>query len=229
MAEVIISAKNISKIYHLGDVTVPALQNVSVDVRRGDFLIITGRNGAGKSTLMHNLAVLDRPDSGEIYIHNHEVTKMIRKERIGLRLQKLGYIFQEYALIAELSALENVMLPAMMLGPMSASQQRATKLLTMVGMEKHLSQLPSQLSGGEQQKVAIARALINDPEILFADEPTANLDTIAAREVMTLFKKLNEEQERTIVMVTHEPEETAFANRIIQLSDGKLISDSRQP
>lgn len=229
MAEVIIAAKNISKIYHLGEVTVPALQNLSVDVQRGDFLVITGRNGAGKSTLMHNLAVLDRPDSGEIYIYHHEVAKMVKKERIALRLHKLGYIFQEYALIAELSALENVMLPAMMLGPMRASQQRAIELLTMVGMEKHLQQLPSQLSGGEQQKVAIARALINNPEILFADEPTANLDTIAAQEVMALFKKLNGEQQRTIVMVTHEPEETAFANRIIKLSDGKLISDSRQP
>jgi putative ABC transport system ATP-binding protein len=213
----IISTRNISKTYHLGEVAVPALKNVSLDIQAGDFIIITGRNGAGKSTLMHNLAVLDRPESGEIIIGGHDVTKMTKKERTELRLRKLGYIFQEYALISELSALENVMIPAMMLGSMSACRQRAEGLLA------------SQLSGGEQQKVAIARALINDPKIIFADEPTANLDTVAAKEVLGIFKRLNKEQKRTVIMVTHEPEETAYANRLIQMSDGKIASDRRAP
>jgi ABC-type lipoprotein export system ATPase subunit len=229
MPNPVIAAKNLSRTYHLGEVAVPALQNVSIDINEGDFVVITGRNGAGKSTLMHNLAVLDRPDGGEIYIHDQEVTKMTKKQRLELRLTELGYVFQEYALIAELSALENVMLPAMMLKPMSRCKNRAGELLAMVGLPKHMEHLPSQLSGGEQQKVAIARALINDPKILFADEPTANLDTVAAREVMNIFKTLNHEQKRTVIMVTHEPEETAYANRLVQMSDGKILVDKRQP
>jgi putative ABC transport system ATP-binding protein len=229
MPKSVISAKKLSKTYHLGEVAVKALHDVTVDINEGDFVVITGRNGAGKSTLMHNLAVLDRPDGGEIIINGQEVTSMTKKQRLELRLTELGYIFQEYALIAELSALENVMLPAMMLGPISACRKRAEDLLTMVGLQKHNQHLPSQLSGGEQQKVAIARALINNPQILFADEPTANLDTVAAKEVMLLFQKLNREQKHTIIMVTHEPEETAFANRVIQMTDGRIATDNQQP
>lgn len=224
---VIISTHNISKTYHLGEVAVLALKNVSLDIQTGDFIIITGRNGAGKSTLMHNLAVLDRPDSGEIFVEGQEVTKQTKNQRTELRLHKLGYIFQEYALIAELSALENVMIPAMMLGSRSTCRQRAEELLAMVGLQKHDRHLPSQLSGGEQQKVAIARALINNPMIIFADEPTANLDTTAAKEVLGIFQRLNREQHRTVIMVSHEPEETIYANRLIKMSDGIVAEDRR--
>jgi putative ABC transport system ATP-binding protein len=229
MAKSLISAKNLSRTYHLGEVAVPALKNVTVDIKEGDFVVITGRNGAGKSTLLHNLAVLDHPDGGEVYVHGQAITKLTKRQRLELRLTQLGYIFQEYALIAELTALENVMLPAMMIGPMNASRKRAEELLSVVGLEKHGNHLPSQLSGGEQQKVAIARALINNPEIIFADEPTANLDTTAARDVLKIFQKLNREQKRTVIMVTHEPEETKYANRLIEMSDGKILSDRRQP
>jgi len=228
-ASPIISAKNLSKTYHLGEVKVNALKDVSLDINKGDFVVITGRNGAGKSTLMHNLAVLDRPDTGGIFINGSDVTKMKKKQRTELRLRRLGYIFQEYALIAELSAIENVMLPAMMLGPMRASRGRAEELLATFGLKGHAGHLPSQLSGGQQQKVAIARALINDPMILCADEPTANLDSVAAKEVIDIFVRLNRENGHTIVMVTHEEDETVYANRIVQLADGCIVSDRRKP
>ncbi len=224
----IISATNLNKTYHLGEVKVCALQDVSLDINAGDFVVITGRNGAGKSTLMHNLAVLDRPDSGEIIINGNDVTKMTKEQRTELRLRHLGYIFQEYALIAELSALENVMLPAMMLGPTRVARAKAQQLLMTFGLQHHMDHLPSQLSGGQQQKLAIARALINDPVLLFADEPTANLDSVAAHEVLEIFQRLNNDGGHTIVMVTHEPEETAYANRLVQLVDGRIVSDERR-
>lgn len=224
----LIIAKDLTKTYHLGEVSVHALEHVTIDINRGDFVVITGRNGAGKSTLMHNLAVLDRPDSGEIIINGHDVTKLKKYERTELRLQKLGYIFQEYALIAELSALENIMLPAMMLGSFKAAKEKALAMLKQFGLEDHATHLPSQLSGGQQQKIAIARALINDPMILFADEPTANLDSVAAKEVLGIFRHLNRDAGHTIVMVTHEQDETIHANRLVEMADGKVVRDERR-
>lgn len=218
----IISVKNITKTYESGDVKVKALRGISVDIYEGDFLIITGRNGSGKSTLLHQLGLLDKPNSGQIFLNKKEVTKMKEKERTSLRLNYLGYIFQEYALIAELSALENVMLPAMMIGKIKDAREKSKKLLSKVGLEKKMGNLPSQLSGGEQQKVAIARALVNNPMVIFADEPTANLDTIAAKDVLSIFTKLNQEG-NTIVMITHEPEEEKYAGKLIKLSDGRLV------
>ncbi len=219
----LITVKNISKIYDLGEIKVRALQDISLTINEGDFLIITGRNGSGKSTLLHQLGLLDRPNQGEIFLNNEEVTSMPEKSRANLRLCHLGYIFQEYALIAELTALENVMLPARMITSPKISRPRALELLRKVGLDKKTNNLPRQLSGGEQQKVAIARALINDPSVIFADEPTANLDTKAAKDVLEIFKQLNEQERHTIVMITHEEEETKYANRLITLSDGKIV------
>ncbi|MFH1366911.1 MAG: ABC transporter ATP-binding protein [Patescibacteria group bacterium] len=223
MTNPIIKVVNLFKTYKLGEVYVQALNGVSLEINKGDFLIITGRNGSGKSTLMRQLALVDRPNSGEILIKGREVAKMSSRERREMRLTRLGYIFQEYALIAELSALENVMIPAMMLKSAKACRGRAKELLSKVGLEDKINNLPSQLSGGEQQKVAIARSLINDPEVIFADEPTANLDSSAAQDVLAIFKQLNEKDKHTIIMITHEKEEEIFANRIIRLSDGKII------
>ncbi|MFA5069889.1 MAG: ABC transporter ATP-binding protein [Patescibacteria group bacterium] len=223
MSDPIIKVKNLFKTYKLGEVRVPALSGVSLEINEGDFLIITGRNGSGKSTLLRQLALVDRPNEGEIYIGGKEVAKMSTKERRAMRLNKLGYIFQEYALIPELTALENVMIPAMMLQSSKECRGRAKELLDKVGLGHRFDNLPSQLSGGEQQKVAIARALVNDPEVLFADEPTANLDTVAAKEVLGIFKHLNEHDKHTIIMVTHETEEEVYANRLIKLADGKII------
>ena len=219
----IVSAQNVNKIYHSGGNKTPALSDVSLDVRAGEFIMITGRNGSGKSTLLHQLALLDFPDSGKIFIDEAEVTHLPEKKRMDLRLRQLGYIFQEYALIGELTALENVMLPAMMLGASKSAKEKAMVLLTKIELENKIDRLPSQLSGGEQQKVAIARALVNEPKIIFADEPTANLDTVASKEVLNIFKLLNEKENITIVMVTHEPEELSFASRVVNLLDGRIV------
>lgn len=220
----IIRAEKISKIYRSGIVESRALDNVSLNILSGEFLMITGRNGSGKSTLLHQLALLDYPNGGEIYIEGEKTTHLSEKKRMNFRLSKLGYIFQEYALIVEMTALENVMLPAMMLESSAKAKKKAVEILTKIGLGKKLfDRLPYQLSGGEQQKVAIARALINHPKIIFADEPTANLDSVASKEVLAIFKLLNEKDGITIAMITHEPEELVYASRIIKLSDGRIV------
>ena len=220
----VIKTEGITRIYDSGGVDFKALNNVSIEIMAGEFLMITGRNGSGKSTLLHQMALLDVPNGGEVYIDGEKTTHLSEKKRMEFRLKKLGYIFQEYALIAELTALENVMLPEMMTNSNKVAKQKAIQMLTRIGLDKKINRLPSQLSGGEQQKVAIARALINHPQIIFADEPTANLDTIASKEVLDIFKSLNEKEGITIVMITHEQEELVYANRIIKLSDGALVS-----
>jgi len=219
----ILKAKNLKKNYQSGASVVKALNDISVSVKKGEFLMIIGKNGSGKSTFLHQLALLDKPDFGEIYIENQKVTNLAEKEKSKLRLNKLGYIFQEYALITELSVLENVMLPAMMIGTTKNAKERAKQLLKKIGLINKSNRLPSQLSGGEQQKVAIARSLINSPKIIFADEPTANLDTNASKEILNIFKNLNQKDNITIIMVTHEMDELKYASRKIKLSDGKLI------
>jgi len=216
---------DISRTYRMGELEVPAIKGISLTIQEGDFVIVTGRNGSGKSTLLHQLGLLDRPDSGKIYLEGQEVTGMREKDRSMLRLRLLGYIFQEFALLAELTALENVMLPAMMLEKTSDCRRRAKELLGTVELEGQLDHRPSQLSGGEQQKVAIARALMNDPSLIFADEPTANLDLISAREVLDVFTMLNHEKNHTIVMVTHEQDETDYGNRLVTLSDGRIVHE----
>jgi len=221
----IITVKDLVKTYHLGEVDVPALRGVSLHIKKSDFLVITGRNGSGKSTLLHQLGLLDRPDSGELLLEGEDVTLMHEKKRTSLRLRYLGYIFQEFALADELTALENVMLPAMMIDSVSTCRTRALEVLELVGLKGLEHHQPNQLSGGEQQKVAIARSLINDPVVLFADEPTANLDSIAATEVMSLFTSLNTEHDRTVVMITHEQEETRLGNRLIRLADGVIVDE----
>ena len=221
----IITVRDLVKTYHLGEVDVPALRGVSLGIRKSDFLVITGRNGSGKSTLLHQLGLLDRPDSGELLLEGEDVTRMQEKKRTSLRLRYLGYIFQEFALAEELTALENVMLPAMMIESVRTCRKRALELLELVGLKGLDKHQPNQLSGGEQQKVAIARSLINDPVVLFADEPTANLDSVAAGEVMNLFTNLNTDHQRTVVMITHEQEETRVGNRLIRLADGVIVDE----
>jgi putative ABC transport system ATP-binding protein len=219
---IILKVENIAKTYKNGDLHVSALQDISLEIKSGEFIMITGRNGSGKSTLLHQLGLLDVPDSGKITINEQEIVSMKESLRTVLRLKYLGYIFQEYALIAELTAMENVILPAMMIGTSRDARKKAIEIFEKVGLENKMHRLPSQLSGGEQQKVAIARSLINDPVIIFADEPTANLDTKASADVLELFKKINSEG-RTIIMITHEQEELQYASRLIKLSDGKIV------
>ncbi len=214
--------ENLHKDYKSGDNVVPAIKDVSLSITYGEFLMITGRNGSGKSTLMHIAALLDDPTSGKIYINNQEVSTLKEKDKIKLRLSSLGYIFQEYALIQDLTAIENVMLPALMLNGFKNAKKMAAKMLEKVDLDYKMYRLPTELSGGEQQRVAIARSLINNPKIIFADEPTANLDTVASKDVLEIFKKLNTTDNITIIMVTHEEDELVYASRIINLKDGVL-------
>jgi len=223
-AEAIIKIKNIEKTYLSGEILVRALSGVTMSVNRGDFLIIIGRNGSGKSTLLRQIGLLDTPDSGEIIIDNQDVVSINEKKRSAIRLKKLGYVFQEYALMSDLTAIENVMLPALMLESSAVARKKATLLIEKVGLKNRANNLPNQLSVGEQQKVAIARALINNPGIIVADEPTANLDSKAAAEVIEIFKALNREG-HTIVMVTHEENEERSASKIIKLADGRIVTE----
>ncbi|MCL5438688.1 MAG: ABC transporter ATP-binding protein [Patescibacteria group bacterium] len=216
----IIKVENLKKIYP-GRVPTPALKGVSFDVKAGEFIAIMGRSGSGKSTLLHQLGLIDTPTEGQILINDTDVLKLSDSGKTLYRLQNLGYVFQEYALIAELTALENVYLPAFALGGNNDGyKKRAQEMLEIVGLGERVDHYPNELSGGEQQRVAIARALINKPKILFADEPCANLDSVSSKVVLELFKKLNKELGQTIVMVTHEPEDEKFVDRVIWMRDG---------
>lgn len=218
-----IQVKDLKRTYVVGKVEVYALRGVSFGVEKGEFLAIMGPSGSGKSTLLHQLGLLDTPTSGEIMIAGIDVISLSEHERTIFRLNQLGYVFQEYAILPELTALENVYLPSMMMGKKRESYLKSsTDILETVGLGDRLHHLPRELSGGEQQRVAVARALVNKPKILFADEPCANLDTESSRQILELFKKLNEELGQTIVMVSHEEWHKKYVDRIIYLKDGLI-------
>lgn len=218
--------EKVSKIYEMGALKVKALDNISLEIKSGALVCIMGKSGSGKSTLLRQVSLIDRPTSGKIYIDDQEVSSLKESKRSILRLSKLGYIFQEYALIAELTALENVYLPAMMLGAKSKEyKQHAKDMLGLVGLGDRINHRPRELSGGQQQRVAIARALINKPQIIYADEPTANLDTIAAKTVMEALVDLNKNLNVTVVFVSHDPDDRNYAKELIFLKDGKITGD----
>ncbi len=219
-----LEVKKLSKIYGLGEVQVRALDDISFTVADCDMVCIMGKSGSGKSTLLRQLGLLDQPSTGEIVLDGEDVTKLSDTARGKLRLQHLGYVFQEYALLAELTAHENVYLPGMMLGEKGIDfRERAKELLELVGLGKRIRHYPRELSGGEQQRVAIARALINSPRIIFADEPCANLDTISSKKVMETLVSLNKEMKVTVIFVSHDPDDKNYARGLIVLSDGKMV------
>ena len=215
-----IKAANIIKFYGHGHAAVQALKGIDLQVEEGEFIAIMGRSGSGKSTLLRILGLLDMPTSGDVYIDTLNALRLSEKEKAIFRLEKLGYVFQEHSLIAELTVLENVYLPAVNDLSNKGHKKRAKELLEIVGLKERLRHYPSEISGGEQQRVAIARALINEPRTLFADEPTASLDEESSRVVLDLFKKFNREHNQTIVMVTHEPEDKKYVDRVVWMKDG---------
>jgi len=223
----IISTKNLVKKYTSGGVELLALNKVSLELAQGEFLAITGRSGSGKSTLLYQLGLLDRPTSGSIMIDGTDVLEMSEDDRTHYRLSELGYVFQDYAILPALNATENVMLPLLMLGfERRAAEQKAIEALARVGLGNKITNYPSQLSGGQQQRVAIARAVAHEPKIIFADEPTANLDSETSDVVLGVFLDLHKEGQ-TIVMVTHEKDYAVLTDRIVELSDGKVMLDQK--
>jgi putative ABC transport system ATP-binding protein len=220
----VIKAIKLQMIYGRGTTAVHAIKGIDFEVKPGEFVAIMGRSGSGKSTLLHMLGLLDNPTSGEIYISNKNVGKMSTEERAIFRLGQLGYVFQEYSLISEMNVLENVYLPALCFNRKDY-KERAMELLEMVSLSHRYKHYPNQISGGEQQRASIARALINRPKIIFADEPTASLDITSAKTVLELFKRLNKEQGQTVVMVTHEPDDEKYVNRVIWLKDGGIETE----
>ncbi|MEI7890831.1 MAG: ABC transporter ATP-binding protein [bacterium] len=222
-----LNAKNITKTFITGEVEQKVLKGIDFSVEGGEFVSIMGRSGAGKSTLLYILSLLDETPSGQVFIKNEEITLLSGDEAVSYRLNNFGFVFQEYALLPELNALENVALPLLMRGQKRKSAYEiAKKALEQVGLENKLENFSSQLSGGEQQRVSIARAVAHNPKIIFADEPTANLDTQRACEIMNIFIDLNKKGQ-TIVMVTHELEYAKATHRIIELRDGLTVNDRR--
>ena len=224
----LIELTNVCKTYDLGEVKVEALKETTLTIEQGEYIALVGPSGSGKSTLMNTLGCLDRPTSGSYKLAGDEVATMSRDERAVIRNQRIGFVFQNFNLLARTSALENVELPLLYTEGVSARERRrrAVDKLTLVGLADRLDHHPSQLSGGQQQRVAIARALVNEPAILLADEPTGNLDTRTSREVIGLFRQLNEEQKITVILVTHDQDVAHHAQRTIVLRDGYVVADT---
>lgn len=223
----LISVKKLVKTFSDGDKETHVLKGIDFSAEAGEWVAIMGRSGAGKSTFMYQISLLDQPTSGEIMVFDKNIHLMTSEEKTQFRLNELGYVFQDYALLPDLTAIENVAVPLMMQGKSKNDAYTYAKFsLERVGLGHRLVNLPSQMSGGEQQRVSIARALAHKPKILFADEPTANLDNESSRTVMKLFEEIHK-QGQTIIMVTHEEEYAELAQRIVRLDDGKIISDEK--
>ena len=223
----VVDVRDLKKYYELGAGATVALDGVTLTIDRGEFVTVMGPSGSGKSTFMHVVGLLDEPSSGTYVFEGQNVSELTDDERADIRSRRLGFIFQSYNLLARTTALENVELPMLYAGVPAEERRRiALEKLAVVGVEDMAYHLPNQMSGGQQQRVAIARSLVNDPGLILADEPTGALDTKTSKDVMNLFKRLNEEQGMTMLVVTHEPEIAAFGKRTILFRDGRVVSDT---
>ncbi len=225
----IIQARGLLKTYRLGSSVVRALDGVDLTVERGELMAVMGRSGSGKTTLLNVLGGLDRPDAGQVLVDGVDIARLNGSRLPRLRREKVGFVFQEFNLIPTLTALENVELPLRYAGvPRGERRRRALEALSLVGMGGRVHHRPSQLSGGEQQRVALARALVNRPAIVLADEPTGELDTQTAAEVMSLVQRLNREMGQTFIIVTHDPAVAHRCRRVVRMEDGRIVSDERR-
>ena len=223
-----IKLENVQKVYGLGSVKVRALDGVSLHIKKGEFVSIMGPSGSGKSTMLHLVGVLDHQTEGRIMIKNVDVASLTEEQRTAFRLKEIGFVFQFYSLLPELNALENVFVPRLLSGTsFDAARKNAAAVLTSLGLKDRMLNYPHQLSGGEQQRVSVARALVNRPEILLADEPTAALDSKTGQHVIETFQRLNDESSQTIVLITHEEELGRQADRGIWLKDGRIDKEKR--
>ena len=224
-----IEINDLQRIYHMGTVEVRALDGITLTIEKGEFLGIMGASGSGKTTLLHMVGLLDLPTSGRITIDGLDVLRLTDYEKTMFRLYKLGYVFQDYALVPDLTVMENVALPAMLRKDRSEEQVKkdSFSILQKIGLYDRRDHLPRELSGGQQQRVSIARAMVNKPDILFADEPCANLDSENTKMALDLFHEINEEMKQTIIMVSHEDWHKDYFHRIVRLRDGKIASDEK--
>jgi ABC-type lipoprotein export system ATPase subunit len=226
----LLELRDVRKTYHLGEVDLAVLKGVSLSIEKGELVALMGASGSGKSTLMNILGCLDRPTSGEYWLDGREISGASTHQRAALRNELIGFVFQNFNLLARTSALENVIMPLNYATTPVAEpemKQRGKDLLKLVGLEERMDHQPSQLSGGQQQRVAIARALVNRPRLLLADEPTGNLDSRTSEEILQMFRRLNEEEGLTVILVTHDSHVAEHAKRVIRIRDG-LIEDQRE-
>jgi putative ABC transport system ATP-binding protein len=228
MSDIVIKAKALTKVYRMGEVEVEALRGVSLEVKRGEVVAIIGPSGSGKSTLMSILGCLDRPSSGEYILDGENVAGLTDDQLASIRNRKIGFVFQSFNLLQRVSALENVALPLGYANRPDEGRGRAEAALRAVGLDKRMKHRPAELSGGEQQRVAVARALVNEPAILLADEPTGNLDSKVGQEIMDLLLELNRESNTTLLIITHDPRIAAQAQRTVTLRDGQIEKSARK-
>jgi len=227
--EIVVETRGLTRVYRLGPTEVPALRGVDLVIARQEFVSIVGRSGSGKSTLLHLLGCLDRPTTGSVWLEGIEVTALPRRRLPAVRRDKVGFVFQQFNLLPHLTALENVLLPLRYSRtPRREARRRAESLLAQVGLAGRLDHRPAELSGGEQQRVALARSLINRPAIVLADEPTGEVDTHTAAEIVALLRELNRAEGQTFVVVTHDPLVAAATDRTISLQDGQVTADERR-
>ena len=222
--EPVIQVKNLYKIFKVGNTKVRALNGVDMTIYKGEFCAIVGTSGSGKSTMLNMLAGLEKPTKGEVIIAGQHLEKMSENQLVKFRREKVGFIFQSFNLLGTMNAIENVALPLTFRGVnKKVREEKAVKMLKLVGLPKHMKHRPNEMSGGQQQRVGVARALVLDPEIIFADEPTGNLDSNTSAEVLKLMRKVVQEQNQTMVMVTHDNHLAGFADRIFHIIDGKIV------